>query len=224
MAFSKVSFVKFVRSLGDGELIHFYNQGQDKRLGQMDITNNGWCHGVAVHWLRFKKQNGPSDTSFWDWLASPKGASACSMQMADQAVRPKLALLFANKAYKGGFVDKPTAISQLKDDYGNKNKVWLKQAGLGFMGKHEGGGSTANLALNASGTPGGYARIGLFFVGGGGHAVAAVKDGHNWRFMDPNAGEVLVKSTAKFNDFFQKFYAMRYPTWGLASHYVEKYA
>ena len=45
----------------------------------------------------------------------------------------------------------------------------------------------------------------------------------SWRFMDPNAGEVVLKGAGKFDAFFPKFYAMRYPTWGLASWYVEKY-
>lgn len=224
MAFTKIKFITWLRNSGSGELISFYNQGGDKRLNDMDLTQEGWCHGVAVQWLRFKAEKGFDNTDFWGWLDSPQAAVAFRFLMVDQNVRPKLALMLAKRALSKGFASLDTAKAQLGEDYTNKSSTYLLKSGLALKKKHSSNlGDTQKLARDVTETSGNYARIGLFFTAGGGHAVAACTDGQHWRFMDPNAGEVQLSSKSEFNAWFQKYYAMRYSTMPLGSYYVEKY-
>lgn len=224
MAFTKIKFITWLRNNGGGELIHFYNQGTDKRLNDQDITQQGWCHGVAVQWLKFKAEKGFDSGDFWGWIDSPQAAGAFRFLMADQSVRPKLALMLAKRAYSKGFADLQTAKTQLGEDYTNKSSTYLLKSGLSLKQKHASNqGNTLKLARDVTETAGKFARIGLFFTAGGGHAVAACTDGRHWRFMDPNAGEVQLRSRSEFNSWFPKYYAMRYASMPLGSFYVEKY-
>ena len=34
-----------------GQLVRNYNQGSDRRLNDIDITQNGWCLGMATEWI-----------------------------------------------------------------------------------------------------------------------------------------------------------------------------
>lgn len=224
MAFTRMKFITWLRNNGGSELIHFYNQGADNRLSQMDTTSQGWCHGVAVQWLKYKAEKGYENTDFWAWIETAQAAGAFRFLMADQSVRPKLALMLANRALKEGFANLATAQRQFDEDSTNKSSTYLLKSGLSLKKKHSSSiGSTLKLARDVTETAGKYARIGMFFTTGGGHAVSACTNGTYWRFMDPNAGEIQLRSKSEFNTWFRKYYSMRYSTMPLSSYYVEKY-
>src|SRR5690606_28004811 len=90
MPFTKTSLIILVRQSPGAELIHFYDQGQDDRLNQMDITEDGWCHGVSVRWLMSKRLDGFASDRFWTWLSSPEAAASMRFMMADQSIRGKI--------------------------------------------------------------------------------------------------------------------------------------
>ena len=224
MAFTKIKFITWLRNNGGSELIHFYNQGADNRLSQMDTTSQGWCHGVAVQWLKDKAEKGYDNTDFWTWIDTAQAAGAFRFLMADQSVRPKLSLMLANRVLQKGFADRATAQRQFDEDSTNKSSTYLLKSGLSLKNKYSSGiGSTLNLARDITGTAGNFARIGMFFTTGGGHAVSACTNGRYWLFMDPNAGEIQLRTKSEFNSWFPKYYSMRYSTMPLRSYYVEKY-
>ncbi|MCG8668367.1 MAG: YopT-type cysteine protease domain-containing protein [Pseudomonadales bacterium] len=205
MSFNKTKLIAAIRDSGSGDLIHFYDQGQDDRLNKMDLTEDGWCHGMAVKWLEFKKQKGIADETFWPWVASDKAGPAFRFIMVDQTIRSK--------------------VGNAKDS-NEKTIAHLRRKGpLAYLKDHDQWGTNPQpqaLANDVVNTPGNFARIGMYYISGGGHAIAAViKDKHVW-FMDPNAGEVKVKKE-NFAKFFKNFWKVRYPTSHLKSYYVEKY-
>lgn len=205
MAFSKVTFITLIRECGNGELLHFYDQGADPRLNMMDLTRDGWCHGMSVKWLIFKKQKGITTTSFWQWVESKEAGPAFRFLMVDQAIRGKIGD---------------------DTDVDEKTIAHLRRKGpLAHLADHAKWGTNPpieSVATDIVGTPGNFARIGLYFQGGGGHALAACIQTNSIWFMDPNAGEVNMDK-ASFGNFLKKFWALRYPTTKIKSYYVEKY-
>ena len=205
MPFSKTKLISALRGTGSGELLHFYDQGDDNRLAIMDITEDGWCHGMSVKWLEFKKQRGMESDAFWPWVASDQAGPAFRFLMADQAIR--------------GAIGNNT-------DTNEKTIAHLRRKGpLAYLTDHAQWNSNPQpeaLAGDVVNTPGNFARIGMYYVGGGGHAIAAVIKGSNVWFMDPNAGEFKVPKN-NFTKFFKGFWKARYGTDQLKSYYVEKY-
>jgi hypothetical protein len=74
-------------------VVHCYDQTDDKRLQELDLTERGWCHAMCIEWLRDKRRHGCESTQFWDWVRdngpqrSSEFARRMRFLMAEQAVR-----------------------------------------------------------------------------------------------------------------------------------------
>lgn len=182
-----------------GRLVHYYNQGEDNRLQQIDFTENGWCLGVSTQWLRFKGTGG----DFWRWMESEEGAGALRFVMAAQGVRVSKGLDMADRA-----------------------EFALKRFGFTKDITIESEGATATplqMARNICDTRGGnYCRIGQSYVTGGGHAMAAFREDSGVYFMDPNAGELYLPSAAALESWLPKF--VRRIRYEFRRHYAERFS
>jgi hypothetical protein len=166
-----------------GALVHYYNQGEDGRLNAMDITEDGWCLGVSVQWVRFRA-TGRND--FWQWLNSDEGAGACRFVMAAQGAR------FATG-----------------DDanIADRSKFALRRFGVieegVLLSAPEQVATPEAMARNINGGGHRLRVITVSYVDGGGHAMAA-DIGNSFTFMDPNAGEVRFTSAAQLESWLPK--------------------
>lgn len=170
-----------------GSLVHYYNQGEDQRLNDMDITVNGWCLGVSVQWIRF---NATGRNDFWTWLMTAEGAGACRFVMAAQGVR-----------YASAGV---AALS----DRSQKAAFALRRFGVIKESQMVSGSQPASTPeFMAQCITGGAHQMRIILVdnvGGTGHAMAADIT-NSYTFMDPNAGEIRFTSGAQLQTWLPKF-------------------
>jgi hypothetical protein len=182
-----------------GRLVHYYNQGEDNRLQTVDFTENGWCLGVSTQWLRFKATG---EGNFWNWMRTQEGAAAMRFIMAAQGVR----------VAKGADLESRAEFA-LKKRFGIIKVATLESIGVDA--------TPANMAWNCIvGNTGAFVRLGMYYVEGGGHAMAATTAGQGVSFMDPNAGEVHFEDPGMFSIWFPK-YARRI-RYHFHRHYAER--
>lgn len=179
-----------------GTLVHYYNQGKDNRLEAWDITENGWCLGMSVHWLGCKAQK----LEFWGSHMSEMGAAKYRFVMAAQGVR----------VARGETDDR--ASFRLKK-FGLERKTIVRE---------NADPSPARLATTLSRGASPFLRIGQYYVDGGGHAMAACLEKGGISFLDPNLGEFFFRSVGSFERWFPVF--MRKMGYRLDEFYVEQYA
>jgi hypothetical protein len=185
----------------NGSLIHYYSQGEDGRLNDMDITVDGWCLGVSVQWIRFRATG---RTDFWRWLMTDEGAGACRFVMASQGVR------FARAS---------------EDDRLKRSEFALRRFGVileAFLNSSTPQTATPqSMARHIVG--GGYQlrAIQQTYVSGGGHAMAA-DISRSFTFMDPNSGEVRFTSGASLLSWLPKY--VRRIGYHFQNHYVEVFS
>ncbi len=182
-----------------GSLVHYYNQGEDRRLNAMDLTEDGWCLGVSTQWLRFKATG---RTDFWNWMQTQEGAAAFRFVMAGQGVRTGGGHGLSDRA---AFALRRFGIIQEQVLSCN-----TKQAA-----------TPGAMASNLTSAGSSYGRIGQSYVTGGGHAMAGMSGGVVL-FMDPNAGEVQFTSGGQLSSWLPKF--VRRMRYHFSRHYVERYS
>lgn len=179
-----------------GHLSHYYNQGKDKRLNQMDKTENGWCLGMSVQWLGAKA----TMQEFWEKHNGAEAAGKYRFVMAAQGVRT---------AGMGDVSDR--ASFRLKTF--NLRQVAIKRSGTNPSP------TTMAEAIVNSAAP--YCRIGQYYTTGGGHAMAASLARGGVTFLDPNLGEFQFKGRDQFVRWFPLF--ARKMDYRFKSFYVEQY-
>lgn len=182
-----------------GRLVHYYSQGQDGRLGAIDMTENGWCLGMSVQWLATKR----SKQEFWGVHDSDKAAASYRFVMAGQKLRTQhhhgatTADRASFRLKRFGLVKSSTK-TEVNDPHGHL------------------------MAYNIASAPSDYCRIGQYYKSGGGHAMAAYKDQGRIRFMDPNLGEFEFLSEAEFRQWFPLF--TQFMGYVFKRHYIEFFA
>jgi hypothetical protein len=181
-----------------GRLVHYYSQGEDPRLGEMDITENGWCLGMSVQWLASKAAR----LDFWGPHDSPEAARSYRFVMAGQKLRT------------AKFAGSNTS---------DRASFRLKRFGLSKESTTtESSSPTAgSLARNIATSSASYCRIGQYYVSGGGHAMAAYVDAGSVKFMDPNLGEFAFDNHFQFQQWFPLF--TRFMGYVFKRHYVEHF-
>ena len=179
-----------------GFLTHYYNQGKDKRLDQMDKTENGWCLGMSVHWLGCKA----TMQEFWEKHDGNEAAGKYRFVMAAQGVRT---------AGMGDVSDRASF---------RLTKFGLKQVAV----KRENANPTPRAMAEAIvKSPAPFCRIGQYYVDGGGHAMAASLARGGVAFLDPNLGEFQFKGRDEFVRWFPLF--TQKMDYRFESFYVEQY-
>lgn len=181
-----------------GRCLHYYSQGNDQRLKAMDMTENGWCLGMSVQWLADKKNR----LDFWSRHGTPEQASKYRFVMAGQALR--------TKRFAGS-------------DTRDRSSFRLRREGLALIGETRERADTSSLRLASliAANPSPFARIGQYYVGGGGHAMAAHVDGGGISFLDPNLGEYFFSDPGKFRNWFRLF--CRFMGYRFTEFYVEAF-
>ncbi len=181
-----------------GALVHYYNQGDDKRLTKADFTESGWCLGVSTQWVRFKA-TGRAD--FWTWMLTDEGAAALRFVMAAQEVRTIGEHGLSDRA---AFALRRFGVIQKEVLRCDTQESATPQA-------------MANNIISGAAR---FCRIGQLYVTGGGHAMAGM--GGPVAFMDPNAGEMSFANGAGLSSWLSKF--IRRMGYHFSSHYVEHYS
>ncbi len=181
-----------------GKLVHYYNQGKDKRLADSDLTTEGWCLGMSVMWLGSKAQH----LDFWTNHES-SGPSSYRFIMAAQSIR-------TNRLMGSSMDDR--AEFRLKR-FGLKKNCTTREKGAAA--------TPTNMARNISKSPTPYCRIGQLYTEGGGHAMAACLENSGISFMDPNIGEFFFNNPQQFIEWF--FYYCAYMGYVFSTHYIESY-
>jgi hypothetical protein len=179
-----------------GALVHYYNH----RLNEIDITEDGWCLGVSTQWVRFQALG---RTDFWKWMWTPEGAGAIRFIMAAQGVRSSMGGV--DWSSRAAFALRRFGVIQEGDLECNSPETATPEA----------------MARNILAGPHRLRRIGQLYVGGGGHAMAAINS-PSVTFMDPNAGEIRFTSGAALISWLPKF--CRRIRYEFRRHYVEQYS
>lgn len=181
-----------------GALVHYYNQGEDRRLNDLDLTEGGWCLGVSTQWVRFRA-TGRND--FWQWMHTNEGAAAFRFVMASQGVR------------------------STSEDYSQRASFALRRYGIikESVASRDSPQVATPLGMvkNIVKGPHRLRRIGQSYTTGGGHAMAA-DISTSFTFMDPNAGEMRFTSAAQLQSWLPKF--VRRIDYQFSRHYVEYYS
>jgi hypothetical protein len=162
-------------ALRKGQVVELYDQGADKRSEAMDITEEGWCQAMCVHWISMKKKQG----DFWQWMKSDAAPAAFRVGMARQAVMEKVGSADQFKEYDVSCM-RERGISACK-------KLWDFQ--IPADASWEGAGQAIQ-KLNYQ-----YFIVGMKLKPSGAHAVAAYKpDARTVFYFDPNFGEIQLPS------------------------------
>lgn len=191
-----------------GRMVHEFDQTQDPR---MNVSNSdGWCFGMAVHWLGFQKTN----ADFWAWHNTDGAAAAYRFVMARQSHITSI-MSSANQAdtLKGVHADYNALTVKAVSKYGLKPQS---------VHQHNDQFATAwKLASDMIMPPDSYALLSFFFQNSG-HAMASVRDGDGIRFMDPNYGEVHFRKADDFREWLKEFFKLFGYT-GLTGVLVERF-
>jgi hypothetical protein len=182
-----------------GNVVRFYNQGDDQRLNLIDYTQQGWCLGMTTEWVIDHVRG----DDFWAGHTTRAYERRYQMVMAAQELRI------------GG-----VAGSNLRD----ASKFRMRRAGMTRTDNIvlPRGATAAGMARAIVRAPTSYVITGHARADGtGGHAMAAYKTAGGITFMDPNLGEF---SFASMNDF-EKWYAlfMRFQGYDIDSYQIEGY-
>jgi hypothetical protein len=183
-----------------GKLIRYYSQGEDKRLKDVDFTENGWCLGMSVQWLGCKAQH----LDFWTDHYSNERARAYRFVMASQNIRIKLGNT-KDISERAEFRLKRFELNKMRRVDSVRNALHAEE-----------------LALNIASSPFPFCRIGQYYKSGGGHAMAAYKKGTGIIFMDPNLGEFYFANKSRFITWFSEF--TRFMNYDINDHYIEQYS
>lgn len=174
----------------NAEIVHEYDQTTDARKGTGN--DNGWCNGMAAHWIRCKKNN----IDFWTWFNEPGSAPQV------RSVQTNARMIHA----EGGYHPSGQAAASM-----------LGYAGIGHTASSDGFESSAKALTVELSTYLGRGRFNIINMGGNGtgHAMAAIWGSVDLTLMDPNAGEIAV-SHGKAREFFSMFltgmnYIAEYP-------------
>jgi hypothetical protein len=158
------------------EIVEEYVQSKDPRSQADDLTQEGWCLGMVVQWLRCKKEY----IDFWKWWQTPEALTKVRFIMARQAL---LNLL------------------KSANDSGLKVQTAMKQ--VGFISKvieykePEDRASAGDLYDSLGKMNGRY--ISLCIGGSGGaHALGLLISQTQLTFFDPNSGEYTYPRKAAF--------------------------
>ena len=185
--------------LHGGRLVHYYSQGEDKRLGDLDKTEDGWCLGMSVHWLGCQAKG----EDFWASHLGEEGPRKYRFVMAAQEVR------VASRSDK--VIRDRGSFRLAKYNLKKESKKQIPGDKLG-----------ERMALEVTSAPHPFLLIGQYYVGGGGHAMAACLEGTSVQFLDPNLGELLFNSFAGFQDWYPCY--LRRLDYLFKVYYVESYS
>ncbi len=158
-----------------GGITEDFQQGNPESYGWINLdpkTREGACYALAVFWM-IKHRKGED---FWGWVKRPSGI----------------------KAINNTFVSSEAAKNQ--DKYMFKvlrNHGLRHKSGWDYNGEPVQPQTAALQLLRYDG----YKVIGLYGVGGG-HAMAAIINGREARFYDPNYGEVSFRSKVNLGYWF----------------------
>ncbi|MEM7233658.1 MAG: YopT-type cysteine protease domain-containing protein [Planctomycetota bacterium] len=192
----------------NAEIVEIYNQGDDKRIAGDPLTEEGWCYGMAMHWL-IRKFQGKGD--FWTWAPSSEAEGKFRMPMAHQ----RLVKGPVTGSKLGGDADLYHGTAALMRPHG------LRQVFASEMISKQSASTMVNEMCCNSAT-----HIMIAFCGNGGHAMAAHFSQLHISFFDPNAGEFAFPRTrmADFTEWLRWFFTgMGY--WGTyPSFYLEGFA
>ena len=180
-----------------GRLVHYYSQSEDARLKDSDLSEHGWCLGMSVQWLACKAAR----TDFWQNHVLAQAAGQYRFVMAGQSVR------IAGLAGSG------------MDD---RAAFRLKRFGLVLHSTTRENVDPQGqiMARNIANSNSQFCRIGQYYKSGGGHAMAATRNGGNVVFMDPNLGEFAFEGN-RFQQWFPLF--TRFMGYVFKKHYVEHF-
>ncbi len=150
-----------------------YDQADDPRIGEQQITRGGWCLGMVMDWLNYRK-NGRGLASYWDgFMASGKAREISFPMLAQRYAVPS-----------GGLAASQSTISTLM---GRKGFTAEK-----LIDKQNHGGHGRNLFAECTSK---YTIIGLHGRDGA-HAIGIFAD-HAYReftVLDPNYGEIVIQT------------------------------
>jgi hypothetical protein len=174
-------FVSEALTLTGGFEIMRYRQLDDARIALNDITKEGWCFGMVIHWLRFMKAGG----DFWEWFYSTDGRLQVHAAMARQKIIVK----------QGAAADKDAKYLSYMRRFGIPGCDSLTSHQLAFSNDWMGIGEAVQ-DLNYK-----FFAINIHYADGTAHAVAAYKPGLGRfvKWLDPDLGEFQFPTGELYN-------------------------
>ena len=192
-------------------VVQGYSQTYDSRLGEEgspfedELISSGWCAGMVVHWLGALRE----ETPYWAWALSDAAIPKFRFVMAFQD-------MWSSEV---GGLKTPDSL-----DLARYSAMGLRRgAALAFKDfkRQPSGADIVKGALRADAP---YAMVGLLLESGN-HITGLYRIGpEEYRFFDPNYGEVHVRGRARLAGFLDGLFAFAYPDlmYGYVDLYTEK--
>ncbi|MCQ8182579.1 YopT-type cysteine protease domain-containing protein [Methylomonas sp. SURF-1] len=168
------------------EIVHEYNQSEDARTRKDALTEEGWCYGIVLQWLRCKRQA----VDFWSWVNTADAEAKIRYPMAFQALAKKP----VSGGKLGGVADKYKDSALLLKPYGLKQEFFSEE-----ILKQSASSIVTELQCNKA------TYFILTIAGDGAHALGVHYSQLYLSFFDPNAGEFAFRrdSIGEFTEWLK---------------------
>lgn len=216
-----------VRRAG-GEIVQKFSQASGAPFQLLDTDDRlreGICRSLAIRWLGFAKDAAyAGGKSFWDWLM-PDGEldKSALVEVSTQFVAPGLCNVDSNSTYFVLERENKKIIREMvdgdpadiRDELGIRGLQPSNPAAFGAggaqsvklgFGQHQAFEALSVLAINTAPNGMGFGLINIRKAGMGGHAMAVTcrVNANEFRFFDPNLGEILFPDAGSFRQWLMR--------------------
>ncbi|WP_158527387.1 YopT-type cysteine protease domain-containing protein [Pelagibaculum spongiae] len=181
---------------------HRYSQADDQRALDFELTVNGWCLGMVLHWLGYQAY-GRKD--FWRLVDSPDGVRKFRQVMAAQQLATRMGL---------GVYDKLTS----------RYNMLLQQYNLQLTAASDLEPTISGFSIlqHAGVYQGSKAILGLYGPKGG-HAIGLNMRSTELRIFDPNYGEFWFPGYKNASKWLDRYLQKMYNKFHFNQHTIEKF-